>query len=474
MGIELNAEWQGWGFYGTLLALVSIFLTIWLFWLPRYETHIREQLDDAHDRADIRDTLLNTKDAFERYQQGIVWLNTRFQHWFGDAWSWRAFDRYLLLAFIYPICLLMLAWLFGAPGKIGHLTIFPDQPPWRRLLSVSLLITLGVGMFFWLRKKIPQQFGRWLRAWVEGKLPPTFQRIVMWTADLAQFVAATFAVAIVVIFAGAIAGTGAGAIAVAGTVAGAVAGTGAVAVAVAFAITFVGAGAVAVQYLIFLVALPIANALLDWVSWGATRMFLRRFSAHRRGMRGVLLAIAAIVMDLAVALACLVVLAGLTALILEAMNALFQWINLPIFDWRSQVGLAIEAPFTKGWLVTGTLLTTLIPTAIHLAVGWWHIASAWTPESRAAASLISDNMRASEKQKVIGVMRRRQLWYVPTSFASLVFVGGIIWLYGTTVRPIGKTLSDVAYCSASLVRGHCTWNDPIPVAPPRLREARAI
>jgi hypothetical protein len=160
-----------------------------------------------------------------------------------------------------------------------------------------------------------------------------------------------------------------------------------------------------------------------------------------------------------VAVACLVALCALTAFMMEAVNQVFAWQKWPLFDWRSQVAQAVEYPFTKGILVTGMLVTTLIPTMIHIAVGLEHVFAAPTPDSRAAAALITGDMPPSAKQKVADVMVARAWCIVPVSCAAIALVLALAALIGLAAAPLGLTLADIAYCSASLIDGPCAWAD---------------
>ena len=466
--------WGGWGFVAILAsfalpALVQPFL-------PDKNDYVA-QLGDPVDRARLKAELSGQRSALDLYLDGVSGLRARLEQAFGPPWSWRAFDRCLLVAFVYPIFLLVMGWALGAPGTIGTLRLLPEQAPAQRALSALVLVSISLALFFWFKLDIPERFGRYVRDLIVARQTKG-QRDDLWFANVAGFVA--FAVAIAGAVAIAIAGAvafafafaGAGAVAFAfafagaGAVAFAFAFAGAGAVAFAFAFAGAGTGAFAVAYFVFLCALPVANAVLDWLSWWATRALLHGVNRGRRGPLGLLMAAGAVLLDLLVAVICLVALCAVAAIILELANAVFVSRGWPIFDWRQQMEQAIRAPFTEGFLVTGMLVTTLVPTLLHVGVGLGHLFASALPDCRACAALITDTMPTSDKQKVARVLVYRKLCWIPGLVLTLVGAAYVIALFTTVLGPVGQSLGFVAECAASLVNGECRLPATSP-APPR-------
>lgn len=125
---------------------------------------------------------------------------------------------------------------------------------------------------------------------------------------------------------------------------------------------------------------------------------------------------------------------------------------------------AIRAPFTEGILVTGMLVTTLVPTVIHVGVGLGHICAAFLPDCRSAASLINDDMSVGEKQRVAAVLVYRKLCWIPGMALAVIGTVWVFFLLSLVVGPVAQTLGLVAECAASLVNGECTW--PVVPTPP--------
>jgi len=118
---------------------------------------------------------------------------------------------------------------------------------------------------------------------------------------------------------------------------------------------------------VFLVLLPLANAVLDWLSLAVTRGFLYAIGGHHHtGL--VTLSLAGF--DIVLALAFLFGIASLTTLPLSLLNlAIVTWGGLPLLDLQLLLdGLALEPDALEfGW-IHFMMLSTLIPTLIHFFV----------------------------------------------------------------------------------------------------------
>ncbi len=136
--------------------------------------------------------------------------------------------------------------------------------------------------------------------------------------------------------------------------------------------------------LVFFLVLPLINGGVDWGSWWVTR----RLGAHLvgafdRGAGALRLALVALrhgIFDLAIAAGMLLGMAFMLALGFEAYNqaslwqaSLWQaslWQGEGAFDLEAYVEGAAAAPFGEGAWLTLMLLTTLVPTFLHVAVVW--------------------------------------------------------------------------------------------------------
>ena len=87
-GLEVTA--------GTALALAAVVVALLIFLLPDDRSY-RQLLGYALRPASL-------------YLRLMGWAQGRLDDFFGGLLSWRAFDRCLLIAFLYPVFLLLLAW----------------------------------------------------------------------------------------------------------------------------------------------------------------------------------------------------------------------------------------------------------------------------------------------------------------------------------------------------------------------------
>ena len=279
-----------------------------------------------------------------------------------STFSWPVMDAALKIAIIYPLLLLLVQWgLGGAETGLGPVTILAaEERHWLRAALVCPLVALVIA-----------------RMLVSASQMRVFEKASDWLLFLA------FA------FAGTVAGAFAFAVAVAGAgvVAGAFAGAGAVAVAVAvgygsakgkggrsYAMLVIGlwtalVGAFALstdaleqepRVLLFALGLlPLVNAVFDYLSYGVTLGLIR----YGRGQRNVLTGLVWL-LDGVVAVLLLIGLglglSGTIALINHLAGQEFIGLR-PIFDdLKTPEG---RAGYT--WL-TFTLLSTLVPTLVHL------------------------------------------------------------------------------------------------------------
>ena len=114
--------------------------------------------------------------------------------------------------------------------------------------------------------------------------------------------------------------------------------------------------------LVFLVLLPLLNAVLDFLSLGISRGLL---SHALRGNPGLGRIGGHIFLDVVLATIFLFLLAAVLPFVLEGLNQIFGWV---VVNWREYLAKASSDPLGEGLVVTGMLVTTLIPTFLHLCV----------------------------------------------------------------------------------------------------------
>ena len=381
-----------------------------------------------------------------KYRDLLSLLQRLFLRVYGEARSLRSLNLSLLIAIFYP--LLFFAWSYaqGGPHQIAGINALPDEPNrWVRWIwfvgSAAFLGMMGALTIYqkrvdaWAKHKVansvrPQwmrlalAFSSTLPLWVVVAVMLSRGRVVYAIAGagagaialaregfLASALAGVVSVSAAGVFAGAGASALAGALAGVGAVAGAV--TGAVASAVAsaiagplafalafafgsaFAFTFAGvlAGASVdgFLWLMFIVVFPSVNGLNDWVSLRVSRYFIDQAQKPLHWCYPAL----DVVID---GLAGILFLLGLTL----ALPSAIETINLAlpllpdaevdeVLHWRVLAEQARSDPWAKGSMVTMMLVTTLVPTGLHIACGSLALALQWIPGQRFADFLMRMN-----------------------------------------------------------------------------------
>jgi hypothetical protein len=247
-----------------------------------------------------------------------------------------------------------------------------------------------------------------------------------------------------------LAGPGAGAIAVIGAGAGAVAvasatrlgrrdrrGTyaGGIGVLLGLAlIVGVGAGEAANQIVIllitFLLALPVANGLWDWLSWWASR-WLGRHLLARGGAGGRAWTIAwHALADLGLALVLLASLAFCLAFAVEGWNQYAEARTCCMaYDLVPYIKDAAAAPWTAGLWLTVMLLSTLAPTVLHgvaLLASPLVLLVIGSPRRAALATALAGYERARHPEAVLQdvgwYLARSQVWAWTVASLLMLFL----------------------------------------------------
>ncbi len=331
-------------------------------------------IKDDRDRIRVF-FLLDETPWWAAYARLLGALSSALDRFFGKRlFGWRAFDRCLVLAFIYLFLALMfwLGFFLSVTNAEGQTAIFISVPV---LLVAAAIFSLTIRRF---------------RRWIERRKTAAADPRMRWTVAeyvgyfvFGAVVAAGFGVGVdavgeAIVEAGAVAlaiglvvtvtiGAGIVAVAVAGVLAGSIAGAlvlaGVLTVGVVVSGAVVAATPGAADVIIFIFfSLPLVNAALDFPSWGASRWLMRRL--ERDAERG---AWPAIIFHAALDLALAVFfLAALTAI---CANYLQNLELIPASDWRAIAFFryAETDPWGAGFWLTAILLSTLVPTVIHLA-----------------------------------------------------------------------------------------------------------
>lgn len=453
--------WQGWGVL-SVMALLTALLAILLAWLlPFPDRSLDRQLSRYWDRMALKNRL-GAAPPFHTYLQTVLRLNEWLTEWFGTAFSVQAFERCVAIAFIFPIALFLIA--LAANGLTSNQIGFFELALFILLFAVfSYIIAVAFRNLLGIVQKAWTRFGG------DGELAQMISRVLL----------GAFAVMVAFTISFAIAATFSGQVSNASSVLGSMAGG--FALAFVFAIAFALAGAVLFSVVIailagvalafasdftmllflFFVLLPVVNACVDWLSWGATRFLLEKAECAQDDLKGGLRVAGFTLGTFASGAALMVLLSVLLPNALEILNTLFGLAKLPPFNWQAVARKAAGAPWTDGLFVTGMLMTPLVPASSHLIVGLTAVLARFTPGSRAAAETVSDHpevpLSPAELPPMKLALTISRLWYVAAFLITAAVIALASLLISLTHAPVADFLFGVAQCSTSWSHGQCPW-----------------
>ncbi|MEM9206151.1 MAG: hypothetical protein AAGA88_07465 [Pseudomonadota bacterium] len=392
-------------------------------WFLNRTSKFRTYLDHSESRKTVYDQLSGRR-TFGRYRARIRGLNALFDRWQGGIGSWQQFGWCLHVAFLYPIALLAIVWLFTTGATSGLLS--PVQTYMFTVAAPVTLLALGsiyAALVFELDK---------------------IQSKVIWILSIstalgvgAKFHSRLFSLSVIAI---------------------AFAFAGAVAVSIPVALVFTDAFTTtfAAILLTFFLLLPVANSSIDWLSWSATRWFLRRMVRVPEGWVGAGMLAIEIVVDLGVAIVCLIALAVVLPNAFQISGVILSLsVDPQPFEWHALVEAATHAPFSEGLLVTGMLFTTLIPTIIHLVYGVGGVLFSFTPNAKKAAELFPAEGEAwnpINQDSVIKTLQMQRYWLAIALPITIAFVLVIVWAVFSFIGQFGLTLQSIALWSTAWSR----------------------
>ncbi|OQW98577.1 MAG: hypothetical protein BWK73_52195 [Thiothrix lacustris] len=355
--------------YGDLMAAgIGVVVVLLLGMLSFIYTQILQSVDD---RADLVASLRDGK-VRRLYQGSVNWLLRGLQKLYGNKDSLQAFGVSFLLSYLYPFLFFILTYsYFDGTHRFSGKELLPADSPYRPyfFLIFPLFFTI---VFFVNTVHVVE--------WGQTQLRRLGLRISEFgfqvgTNLFISVFSGVFAAATVTVSGGAFVVMSAFAaifvsssvfpgnitfytILVAGSV---VAGLNA----------WMGIYDVSLMFAFFYLALPLVNALLDWLSWWVSRFFLER-TAQAPRVRVIVLDV---VLDFGVAVLfmlalCLLLPAG--AILLDSLYA--GWVDVETgvpaeTGWQEYAVWARDDPWGKGIMVTLMLVTTLIPTLLHILLG---------------------------------------------------------------------------------------------------------
>ncbi len=453
--------WQGWGVLSVLAVLTTLLATILAWLLPFPDRSLTSQLSNYEDRLALKDRL-GAAPPFKSYLITVRRFNEWLLEWFGTALSGQAFERCLAIAFIFPIALLLVTLIANGVESQRILA-------WQVMLFAAAFVIIAFVIVEAFKNLLRLIERGWTMFGGDKGLAQTIARILL--GGFAFMVAFTMAFAIASTFSGQVSN--------AGSVLGAMAGGFALAFALAVAFALAGATLFSITiavlagaalafaseftFLLFLffILLPLTNASVDWLSWSATRYFLKQAEAAQLDALGMLKVFGAVLGTFASGALLMILLATLLPNALEALNHAFAAANLTQFNWEALLNRAVAAPWTDGLFVTGMLMTAIVPASAHLIIGLTGVLARFTPGARTAAHSISDHpevpLSPKEQAPIKITLIISRMWYlVAAAFTVSLIVGASALIY-VSHAPVAQFLGNLALCATSWSHGKCAW-----------------
>ena len=201
----------------------------------------------------------------------------------------------------------------------------------------------------------------------------------------------------------------------------------------------IGSSITAIYLTIFLVVLPLLNALHDWVSWAASRIFVGLIAKDVNPWK----VAGKIAVDAMLALGFLFSLAFWLPPIVIALNAGFGQIGANAVDWVSFARAAHDTPFAAGLVVTGMLATTLIPTALHMVTGLTALVLRPMPGRVPIAGMLESGDAPSTGEKVVIVG-----WLMAAVLTASAMLVGFSWGLWHSAPLVGANVGHWLYATA--------------------------
>jgi hypothetical protein len=363
-----------------------------------------------------------------------------------------------VVALIYPFFLWQLAWVLGGPATIGGLPGFDEtMSSGRRWVGLALLWA-AIFVFAVFLRNLDSLNNRFSRALLRlrdhsrllGFIPQS------WVRAVGMSVAVGAGIGVVAVGTGVAVGASAGAVVAGGMVvaSGVVVADGMVVVAGvavgAVAAGVMGDAGVAIVYVTMLILVPAANAALDHFSVQVSRRLLTDLVDRRGAGWQWLMILGHVVADIVAAGAFFAILAVSLPALLQLANRGFDALGWPLVEWSVYLDAARKDPFGAGLLVTGMLLTTLIPTILHLLAAGVALALPWIGGATIDRLADKPSPTLLDRMGFVGLI----FLSVLLSWAALVVVSVTLWeAVAAFVGPLGQSLADLAYAAGRMVGG---------------------
>lgn len=337
-----------------LAILLQVMILVSVFYYFRFYHPLESRWES---RQDFRKNLGNSEfkqNYIEFLSRCLDWLSHKKR--LGTPWSWQALKWSFVIAFVYPIAFALSTWW----GSDKPLVITEGVMFIPTAIEQSWLL-VGILLLFWLFMLnvrnilafVVRSFGEEAKKVLRSLVPFL---VIYGSFGLAALIVFMFNIAgaIIVAFFGAIVFAFGGALAFAGA---------RIYVILAFISMFIIIILMNPVLFFFYLSLPFFNSILDYISLSCSRWLSHRIVKleHKHWY----LAPLHFLVDALLALLFLFGLAALLPLASKLLNAIYRQ---EVINWLDFAKSAWQDPWGSGFFVTAMLLSTLVPTLIHLFI----------------------------------------------------------------------------------------------------------
>lgn len=462
---------------------------------------VRRAITDAKKGRPTLIKFLEEGPWHDRYRgwlfAALGWLDRRL----GTVWSIRSFFVCASLSLIYSLAGAMYGWAAGAPSTMGQVELLPHivwlqdwlPDPLTRLVTASGCSAIGLIFLMAARRFAPAQesfsklvnfhraegeFGRLIGILIEyvaffllgslfgiigGALGAAIVVTVLAALNVMRMIAAAYRVAYalpgVLAFSGTFTDTTSVIIA---SILSAFASLAFVKAsdsetklhvvtilgAISFSIaawlfliwfgSYIGDDRNSLQLLLFLIVLPYANGLLDWISRSVSRLFGKAIIDTKSGRIALFRTLTLAVADLICAVILLFITAWILAFSIEASAVLVgQSIELEHY-----IDIAVFEPWTGGLWATIMVLSTLLPTATHFILACAALLFSWSGNSM--GKKMANNLRENNPALDLGPTLYIAFgWVIPIVVVPIT-MGVVLVQIFELIEPLSEFLREVA------------------------------
>ena len=354
---------------------------------------------------------LKEQNTLKKYHSALDKLLNKLQRFYGSANTLKAFNVSLLLAYIYPLLFFTIAYSFlGGSHEFSGLKVLPDESNFRWFYAPVFIVVL-VFLYYIFSRSEPLE--KKAIEWINQSLSLSIKNSTVLFRVMGALLSASIVyfngspISIIFLFL------------IMGYISPVIVATFAVAFAFAVAGAVEGNYQTSLVIATFFLLFPIINACLDWISWRVSRYFLRHAKQQDK-LRKILIDI---IIDLIVAIALMVALCLLLPLGIEGVNWHYSLFSDSTIDWQK---IALEThndPWGKGAMITLMIVTTLIPTMIHISMALFAIIVNLLGGRKLAALLVKANKTKDNLKPMTAAV-----WLFAYYLIVIVLMIGLYWI----------------------------------------------